>query len=178
VGKPSTSQAGTTATRKASVRRAGDREVLARFGDILTRLPNYTRLAWGLLRHEGLTRRQKGTLLAGLAYLASPIDLVPGVIPILGQLDDLTAVLLSLRLVVGSLSEDRARQNLAEAGLTAADLDQDLATIGLVAALVVRRGAAAVGRVLGFAAGTLYRGVAGSLTLLQRGGSGLRRIAR
>jgi len=37
-------------------------------------------------------RLAKFLLLAALAYLASPIDLIPDMIPVLGQLDDLLVV--------------------------------------------------------------------------------------
>jgi uncharacterized membrane protein YkvA (DUF1232 family) len=40
-------------------------------------------------------------LVAGVAYLLSPIDLVPGIIPGLGQLDDLAFVLLALKSALG-----------------------------------------------------------------------------
>ena len=41
---------------------------------------------------ERTPRMSKLLILAALAYLASPIDLVPDFIPVLGQLDDLVIV--------------------------------------------------------------------------------------
>ena len=46
------------------------------------------------------TPRRHRLMLLGLAvYLASPIDLIPDFIPVLGQLDDAIAVVLVLRIV-------------------------------------------------------------------------------
>jgi uncharacterized membrane protein YkvA (DUF1232 family) len=53
-----------------------------------------------LVRDERVPRRAKWPLLLLLPYLASPIDLIPDVIPVLGQLDDAAFVALALRRVV------------------------------------------------------------------------------
>jgi uncharacterized membrane protein YkvA (DUF1232 family) len=53
-----------------------------------------------LVRDERLPRRAKWPLLLLLPYLASPIDLIPDFIPVLGQLDDAAFVALALRRVV------------------------------------------------------------------------------
>jgi len=53
-----------------------------------------------LVRDERVPRRAKWPLLLLLPYLASPIDLIPDFIPVLGQLDDAAFVALALRRVV------------------------------------------------------------------------------
>jgi uncharacterized membrane protein YkvA (DUF1232 family) len=53
-----------------------------------------------LVRDERVPRRAKWPLLLLLPYLASPIDLIPDFIPMLGQLDDAAFVALALRRVV------------------------------------------------------------------------------
>ena len=53
-----------------------------------------------LLQDERVPRRAKWPLFLLLPYLASPIDLIPDFIPVLGQLDDAVLVALALRRVV------------------------------------------------------------------------------
>lgn len=53
-----------------------------------------------LFRDERVPRRAKWPLLLVVPYLASPIDLIPDFIPVLGQLDDAALVALALRRVI------------------------------------------------------------------------------
>jgi len=52
-----------------------------------------------LLRDPRVPRRAKFVLALVVPYLASPIDLIPDFIPVLGQLDDALVVVLALRYV-------------------------------------------------------------------------------
>jgi uncharacterized membrane protein YkvA (DUF1232 family) len=63
-------------------------------------LPDCVVLLTRLVRDERVPRRAKWPLLLLLPYLASPIDLIPDFIPVLGQLDDAAFVALALRRVV------------------------------------------------------------------------------
>jgi uncharacterized membrane protein YkvA (DUF1232 family) len=80
--------------------RGGDARALARF------VPDCLVLFRRLLADRRVPRRRKLALVALLAYLASPIDLVPDFIPIVGQLDDVLAVALVLRFVLRSVDAD------------------------------------------------------------------------
>ena len=55
-----------------------------------------------LLRDRRVPRRRKLLVAALVAYLATPIDLVPDFIPVAGQLDDVIVVALALRLLIGA----------------------------------------------------------------------------
>ena len=55
-----------------------------------------------LLQDDRVPRRRKGLVVATLAYLALPFDLVPDFIPVAGQLDDAIVVALVLRSVLRS----------------------------------------------------------------------------
>lgn len=55
------------------------------------------------VRHPDTPWRLRIMGVAVLLYLASPIDLIPIVVPVLGLLDDLVIVPLGLSLVVGRL---------------------------------------------------------------------------
>jgi uncharacterized membrane protein YkvA (DUF1232 family) len=50
-----------------------------------------------LARDPRLPRRWRWALVGLVAYLASPIDLIPDFIPVLGQLDDVVIAALVLR---------------------------------------------------------------------------------
>jgi uncharacterized membrane protein YkvA (DUF1232 family) len=64
---------------------------LARF------VPDCIVLVRRLLADERVTRAHRTMLLALVAYLAMPFDLVPDFIPVAGQLDDAIAIALVLR---------------------------------------------------------------------------------
>ena len=118
---------------------------MAGLGATLKRLPRYLVLARALVGERRLSRWRKAALAAGIAYLASPIDLVPGIIPVLGQLDDLAAVLLALQFALRGLDGPVAEARLTEAGLARSDIDEDLASVRRAAGWVARRSAAIAG---------------------------------
>ncbi len=60
-------------------------------------VPDCLRLARRLAHDPRLTRGRRLSLLALVAYLALPFDLVPDFIPVLGALDDALLVVLVLR---------------------------------------------------------------------------------
>lgn len=133
-------------------------------------LPRYLRLAFGLAGEPRLSRSRKAGVLAAAAYLASPIDAIPGIIPVAGQLDDLAITLLALRAALRSLDPATRAAQLEAAALTSDDLDRDLAALALTAAWLARRGVA-VGRRLAILAGSM------SVAALRAGATGVRRGA-
>ena len=87
-------------TALALAGRGADARALARF------VPDCVVLFRRLLGDERIPRRRKLALVALLGYLASPIDLVPDFIPLVGQLDDVLAVVLVLRFVLRAADDD------------------------------------------------------------------------
>ena len=63
-------------------------------------VPNLARLFTGLVRDARVPVRAKIVLGATAVYLASPIDLIPDFIPVLGSLDDAVIAAFALRYVV------------------------------------------------------------------------------
>lgn len=57
-------------------------------------------LAWRMFRDPGVPATAKAVMPAVLLYLASPIDLIPDFIPVLGQLDDLLVLAAGLGVVL------------------------------------------------------------------------------
>src|SRR5437016_13970323 len=63
-------------------------------------VPNLARLFTGLVGDARVPVRAKIVLGATAVYLASPIDLIPDFIPVLGSLDDAVIAAFALRYVV------------------------------------------------------------------------------
>lgn len=78
-------------------RRSGSQVTLR---EALRMLPDVVRLLRRLAADRSLPRSLRWRLLALLAYLALPIDLVPDVIPVAGYADDVLLVAFVLRSVV------------------------------------------------------------------------------
>jgi uncharacterized membrane protein YkvA (DUF1232 family) len=110
------------------------------FTAMVRRMPAYARLALALGRDGTISRKRRVAVVAAGAYLVSPVDLVPGFIPVVGQLDDLAVALVALLLALSGLPPDRRREQLAAAGLSDGDLEADLRTTGATAAWLARTG--------------------------------------
>ncbi len=74
--------------------------------EIATLLPNLLMLFKGLVSDPRVPRSSKALLVFGAAWIASPIDLIPEFIPILGPLDDAVVAALILRRLVKTTGED------------------------------------------------------------------------
>jgi uncharacterized membrane protein YkvA (DUF1232 family) len=94
-------------------------------------------LAAALARDPDISPQRKAALGVGMAYVALPFDLIPGVIPVLGQLDDLGALLTGLRTALGGCTPERATEHLAAAGLSPSALDADIRTVQVAAMWLV-----------------------------------------
>jgi uncharacterized membrane protein YkvA (DUF1232 family) len=83
---------------------------LSGLGEAAKLLPELLRLISRLARDRSLSRNVRWRLWLLLAYLASPLDLIPDFIPVAGYADDAIVVALALRYVVraaGSEALDR-----------------------------------------------------------------------
>jgi uncharacterized membrane protein YkvA (DUF1232 family) len=97
-----------------------------RMARLVIKLPTYARVVWGILRDPRTPIGLKGMLAAALAYVVLPVDLIPDVIPILGQADDLTVLLLVLDLFIQNAPAEVRAEHTARARNGTADLDRDL----------------------------------------------------
>lgn len=102
---------------------------LGAFWETVKRLPNYLRLVNALARDPRIPRRSKGVLIVGGAYAVSPIDLVPGVIPVAGQVDDLYVLLTALQQAIRMSPKDVVEEHLAATHVSLAEIDADLANV-------------------------------------------------
>lgn len=127
---------------------------------LIRRLPKYARLSAMLARDRRVPVKSKAMLIAGGAYLVSPIDLVPGFIPVAGQLDDLYVVLTGLRQTMRMTPPAIVEEHFARVGLSPTVVEEDLAAIRAFVRRGVRwsigNGGKAIGR-LSQRAGTAAR---------------------
>ncbi|MDX1468559.1 MAG: YkvA family protein, partial [Acidimicrobiia bacterium] len=64
--------------------------------DAAMMLPNLVKLVGRLLKDPRVPRRAKITLALAAAYVVSPIDLIPEMIPVLGWADDVVILMFAL----------------------------------------------------------------------------------
>jgi uncharacterized membrane protein YkvA (DUF1232 family) len=86
---------------------------VAQTAGFLGNLVNQARLVWRLFNDRRISGWVKLIPIAGLVYLLSPIDLLPDLlIPGLGELDDLTVILASLKVFVDLAPPEIVREHL------------------------------------------------------------------
>ncbi|MGE4284319.1 MAG: YkvA family protein [Clostridia bacterium] len=115
--------------------------------DVVKRLPRYTKLLYKIFKSAGLKKGHRMMLYGAIGYVLSPIDLIPGVVPVLGQLDDILVVLTVLYRVITSYREDKFAGMLSECNLTMEIVKDDIRLIkdyfkllGVSAAKVITHG--------------------------------------
>ena len=63
-------------------------------------LPQFARLYWRLFRDRRISIWPKALLVLCVLYVLSPIDLIPDVIPFIGEVDDLVVLIVVCKLFV------------------------------------------------------------------------------
>ena len=79
------------------------RQLLA---DAVLAMPNLVKLVYRLLRDPRVPRRAKFTLGLAAAYVASPIDLIPEIIPVIGWADDVLIVMFAIDGLIDRAGEE------------------------------------------------------------------------
>lgn len=102
---------------------------LKRFWEAVKHLPAYAKLATAIVRDPDVPGPAKAVLGLGGGYALSPIDLIPGIIPVVGQMDDMYAVLTALQQSLKRMPDDTARKHLDATGVTREQIDDDLAAV-------------------------------------------------
>jgi uncharacterized membrane protein YkvA (DUF1232 family) len=100
-----------------------------RLAALTWRLPTYARTVWGIARDPRTPLHLKALLAAALVYLVMPLDLIPDAIPIIGQADDLTVLLLVLDLFIANAPPEVRQEQAELARRGAGVLDDDLARL-------------------------------------------------
>ena len=111
----------------------------AAFLPLASRAPMYGRLLWSLLRDERIPTSQKAILGLAAGYLASPLDLVPEFLPIIGALDDLAVAILAVDLFLERVPDALLEEKLLELGIERAALERDLGQVRRFVPRPIRR---------------------------------------
>lgn len=114
--------------------------IMERFMISVRRLPRYGRLATNMLRDDRVPAEARAALVAGAAYVISPVDLIPGFIPVLGQLDDLLVALLGIRFALAQAPPEVREEHLLRAGLRDEDFSDDLRTVRDTSVFLLKSG--------------------------------------
>jgi len=101
-------------------------EMKEKLKPVLKRMPAYLKLAAALYKEPALSKRRKALLTAGMAYAISPVDLVPGFIPVMGQLDDIIVALAGIKNALGGLPPEVMADYEKRFSITAEDLESDI----------------------------------------------------
>jgi len=70
--------------------------------DTIRQIPHYLKLLFGLLRDHRVSIVDKLLVAGAIAYVLSPVDLIPDVIPFFGEVDDVFLVLTALQRLIGN----------------------------------------------------------------------------
>ncbi|HEX7938678.1 MAG TPA: DUF1232 domain-containing protein [Gemmatimonadaceae bacterium] len=63
-------------------------------------LPRFVRLLWGLITDKRVSTTDKLLVAGAIAYIVMPVDLIPDVIPFIGEVDDVYLLVLALRRLI------------------------------------------------------------------------------
>jgi uncharacterized membrane protein YkvA (DUF1232 family) len=108
-----------------------------------SRMLTYLIALWKLFKHPQTPWTAKWVAIAVIAYAASPIDLIPDFIPILGHLDDLLIVPAGTALAVRLIPRDLLLEFREEAARRGTRPQRRLAAALIIAVWFVALGAAA-----------------------------------
>lgn len=84
--------------------------------DAVLMMPNIVKLVARLLRDPRVPRRAKITLGLAAAYVASPIDLIPEAIPVVGWADDVVLLMFAIDSLIERAGEDIVNEHWDGAG--------------------------------------------------------------
>ena len=102
---------GAAAVRAQIERVREDEELRRKLRELVMLFPNLVKLLGRLAMDSRVPVRSRLFAFGVLAYVVSPIDLVPGFIPVLGQIDDLLAAALALELITGAAGPEVVREH-------------------------------------------------------------------
>lgn len=98
------------------LKRGEKSELKGRMRSFLMFLPNMVMLLGRLLKDSRVPTAEKALFLGAIVYVISPLDLIPDILPFIGQVDDLYVVALTLLRLVNRTDESVVRQHWSGGG--------------------------------------------------------------
>ena len=89
----------TAAHRTAQAPRTGAKRTVIYY---IRQLPKYVRLLTGLITDPRVRTLDKLLVFGAIAYIVTPIDLIPDFIPFFGEIDDLYVLILALQRLISN----------------------------------------------------------------------------
>jgi uncharacterized membrane protein YkvA (DUF1232 family) len=86
---------------------------------VVAHLPDFVRLYWRLFRDSRVSILAKAVLVLTLGYVVWPVDLVPDLLPVLGEIDDLGIALGGLWLFIRLCPPEVVRERVREISMRA-----------------------------------------------------------
>lgn len=78
---------------------------------VIMLIPNFLKLLMRLLKDSRVPTAEKAMLIGAIVYVISPLDLIPDVIPFIGEVDDLYLVSLVLLRMLTRTDDDVLREH-------------------------------------------------------------------
>jgi len=92
-----TTREGRTTTARAP--RAGAKRTVLHY---IRQLPNFVRLLFGLITDPRVATVDKLLVFGAIAYIITPIDLIPDFIPFIGEVDDVYLLVIALQRLISN----------------------------------------------------------------------------
>jgi uncharacterized membrane protein YkvA (DUF1232 family) len=105
----------------------------------LTLIPNFLKLLYRLFTDSRVPVAEKIFVIGAIVYFLSPLDLLPDVIPFLGQVDDLYLIALTILRLLHRTSDSVLRQHWDGAGDIALNVDRIIRASNFILPRRIRR---------------------------------------
>lgn len=135
---------------------------------ILKRMPSYAKLVYKLYKDKDVPKGAKTKLSLALGYNISPVDLIPGFIPVVGQIDNVYFTLRLLRAALKACPEEIASKHLKDTNITLKSIDKDIETSSKAMKEVGKRALKFTGKAISATASATYRLGKGAALFLKR----------
>ena len=93
-------------------------------GSGLMLIPNFLKLLYRLFKDSRVPLAEKALLIGVIAYVVSPIDLIPDLVPFVGQVDDLYLIALVVLRLLTRTGDDVLREHWDGRGDLASTVDK------------------------------------------------------